>query len=84
MVKPVKPEEPKKQYETPVLTVHGTVRDLTRHTGTRETRMAPAFLREGRECDRALADCLLECASWLSRRHTMKVVPRFCNPRSRA
>ena len=43
MVKPVKPEEPKKQYETPVLTVHGTVRDLTRHTGTRGNADGSSF-----------------------------------------
>jgi len=34
MVKPVKPEEPRKPYETPVLTVHGTVRDLTQSKGS--------------------------------------------------
>ena len=32
MAKAVK-AEPKKPYVAPVLTVHGTVRELTRHTG---------------------------------------------------
>lgn len=34
MVKPVK-REPKKPYSSPVLTVYGTVRDLTNRNGVR-------------------------------------------------
>jgi hypothetical protein len=44
MVKPVE-RDPKKPYQSPVLTVHGTVQQLTQHTGITKNNDGGRFPR---------------------------------------
>jgi hypothetical protein len=44
MVKPVS-RDPKKPYQSPVLTVHGTVQKLTQHTGVTKNKDGGRFPR---------------------------------------
>jgi hypothetical protein len=44
MVKPVE-RDPRKPYQSPVLTVHGTVQQLTQHTGITKNKDGGRFPR---------------------------------------